>query len=137
VNDDSYLAWAAARKGLIVRLATSIETDFVYPKNILDYLEQRKRWLFGHMQMKKITGEFPRVLEFSLTSQPKVVLEALNEQLRQDPRNILYLFAGLLLEVVAFGAILVGSLSSKRYAKWNVIASTKRFPGGLTRDCKA
>jgi hypothetical protein len=128
INDDAYLAMATISKGLKVRLARNTETKFVFPKTIPEYVEQRRRWLFGHMQIRRIAGEFPQVLEFSLTRQPKLILEVIAEELKQRPRSLFYVAVALLLDTVAFGYALLGSVSMQRHATWQTIESSKRFP---------
>ena len=127
VNDDDFLALAATRKGLKVRMARNVQTSFVYPKSIVEYVQQRKRWLFGHMQMKKMTGEFPQVLEFSLTARSKLVLNVLTKEVRERPRNLFYFCAALLLDIMAFGSVFLATFSNRRIG-WKIIESTKTFP---------
>ncbi|HJW98275.1 MAG TPA: glycosyltransferase family 2 protein, partial [Candidatus Bathyarchaeia archaeon] len=67
--DDSYIAIAAKRKGLI-KFASKAICYNLMPSNVADYVNQRRRWLFGHFQTKKMTGEYPTVLDTIVLSKP-------------------------------------------------------------------
>jgi cellulose synthase/poly-beta-1,6-N-acetylglucosamine synthase-like glycosyltransferase len=128
INDDDYLALLTANKGFKVKFSSEVQVAFVPPKTIPEYLRQRRRWVYGHIQMKRMVGEFPTVLEFSLVRNPKLVTKVVVKQLLNRPRTIFYLAVALLLELVIFEYVLFDGLETRRHLLWNPIGSTKKMP---------
>lgn len=122
--DDSYIAIAAKRKGL-VKFAPEAVCYNLLPSNVADYISQRRRWLYGHFQTKKITGEYPTVLDTMVLSRPGVVLQVLAEEVAEQPKDTGYLASAILVEAVIYSLSLFDRLLCRRYGVWPVIRSTK------------
>jgi hypothetical protein len=95
------------------------------PSNVADYVNQRRRWLFGHLQTKKITGEYPTVLDTIVLSKPIVALQVLAEEMAEKPKDTGYLFSAIVVEAVIYLLSLVDRFFSRQYGVWPVIKSTK------------
>jgi cellulose synthase/poly-beta-1,6-N-acetylglucosamine synthase-like glycosyltransferase len=128
INDDDYLALLTVSKGLKVKFSSEVNVGFVPPKTIPEYLRQRRRWVYGHFQMKRMVGEFPTVLEFSVVRSPRLVTKVVVKQLLNKPRTIFYLAVALLLELIVFGYMLWDGLETRTHLLWNPIESTKKMP---------
>ncbi len=128
VNDDEYLALATVRRKFKVRLASDTEVRFVLPSNIREYLRQRRKWVYGHMQMKRIAGEFPSVMEFSFGRNPRLVVKAIADQLIENPRDFFFLLTAMILEVVVLGWLLPQVMAPRSHLDWKIVESTKKFP---------
>jgi len=122
--DDSYIAIVAKKKGLIKFASKAIGYNLL-PSNLWDYVNQRKRWLFGHFQTKKVTGEYPTVLDTMILYRPDVVLQVLAEEIVERPREIGYLLSAIAVEVVVYLSCVVDHILHRRYGVWPVIKSTK------------
>ena len=122
--DDSYIAIAAKRKGFI-KFASKAVCYNLMPSNVADYVNQRRRWLFGHLQTKKITGEYPTVLDTIVLSKPGVALQVLAEEMAEKPKDTGYLFSAIVVEAVIYLLSLVDRFFSRQYGVWPVIKSTK------------
>jgi cellulose synthase/poly-beta-1,6-N-acetylglucosamine synthase-like glycosyltransferase len=122
--DDSYIAIVAKRKGLIKFASKAIGFNLL-PSNLLDYVNQRKRWLFGHFQTKRITGEYPTVLDTMVLYKPDVVLQVLVEEIVERPREIGYLISAIVVEAVIYVSCIIDHILHRRYGVWPVIKSTK------------
>jgi biofilm PGA synthesis N-glycosyltransferase PgaC len=122
--DDSYIAIVAKRKGLI-KFASKAICYNLMPSNITDYVNQRRRWLFGHLQTKKMTGEYPTVLDTIVLSKPQIALQVLTEEVAERPKDTGYLLSAILVEAVIYALSLFDRLFSRQYGVWPVIKSTK------------
>jgi len=122
--DDSYIAIAAKRKGHI-KFASKAVCYNLMPSNVADYINQRRRWLYGHFQTKKMTGEYPTVLDTVVLSRPGVALKVLAEELAEQPKTAGYLACAILVEGVIYALSMLDRLVDRRYGVWPVIKSTK------------
>jgi len=122
--DDSYIAIAAKRKGLI-KFAPEAVCYNLLPSNIADYINQRRRWLYGHFQTKKITGQYPSVLDTMILLRPGLALQVLAEEVTEKPKETGYLASAIVVEAIIYSLSLFDRVSSRQYGVWPVIKSTK------------
>lgn len=122
--DDSYIAIMAKRKG-IIKFEPNASCYNNMPSNIVDYIKQRKRWLFGHLQTKKLTGEYPTVMDTLVFRKPKMVLEILCDEIKENPNNALFLFFSAIIEAIVYALAVLDRILGRNYAIWPVIRSTK------------
>lgn len=122
--DDSYMAIMARKKGTIAYASKAVGHNLM-PSNIVDYVNQRRRWLFGHFQTKKVTGEFPSVLDTLVFSRPGIVLQVLVEEVAERPKHVLYLVAAMMVEALVYALAVSDHVFHKEYGVWPVIKSTK------------
>lgn len=122
--DDSYIAIVAKRKGHI-KFASEAICYNLMPSNVVDYINQRRRWLYGHFQTKRITGEYPTVLDTVVLSRPGVALQVLAEEVTEQPKAAGYLAGAMLVEAIIYSLSMFDRLLSRRYGVWPVIRSTK------------
>lgn len=124
--DDSYIAVMAKKKGLI-KFASNAVCYNILPSNVADYVNQRRRWLFGHFQTKKMTGEYPTVMDTLVLSRPHLVLQILAEEIRESPSEAGHLLSVIVVEAVVYLLSMLDRLFSRQKAIWPVITSTKRI----------
>jgi cellulose synthase/poly-beta-1,6-N-acetylglucosamine synthase-like glycosyltransferase len=122
--DDSYIAIAARRKGVIAFASGAIGHNLM-PRNIVDYVNQRRRWLFGHFQTKKVTGEFPTVMDTLVFSRPSTVLRVLVEEVAERPERAFFLTAAMVIEALIYVLAVFDHIFRREYGIWPVIRSTK------------
>lgn len=122
--DDSYIAILAKKKGLI-KFAPNAVCYNILPSNIVDYVNQRRRWLSGHFQTKKMTGEYPTVMDTVVLSKPRLVLQILSEEIRELPEEAVYLLSAILVEAVVYLLSMLDRAFSHQTGVWPVIRSTK------------
>jgi len=122
--DDSYIAIAAKRKGHI-KFASKAVCYNLMPSNVADYINQRRRWLYGHFQTKQMTGEYPTVLDTVVLSRPGVALQVLMEEVREQPKAVGYLTCAIVVEAIIYSLSMFDRLVNRRYGVWPVIKSTK------------
>lgn len=122
--DDSYIAIAAKRKGHI-KFASQAICYNLMPSNIADYINQRRRWLFGHFQTKQMTGEYPTVLDTVVLSRPEIAFQVLAEEMAERPKSSGYLASAIVVEAIIYSLSMFDRILSRRYGVWPVIKSTK------------
>jgi len=122
--DDSYIAIVARRKGVIAFASGAVGHNLM-PRNIVDYVNQRRRWLFGHFQTKKVTGEFPTVMDTLVFSRPSVVLRVLVEEVAECPERAVFLVAAVVVEALIYVLAVFDHVLRREYGVWPVIRSTK------------
>ena len=122
--DDSYIAIIAKRKGHII-YAEKAQAYNVMPSRLREYINQRRRWLFGHLQTRKMTGEYPTVMDTIIFSKPKLALKILVEELAENLKRIPFLFAAVLIEGIVYLSAGVDLMMRRKYGIWPVIRSTK------------
>ena len=122
--DDSYIAVMGRRKGLIKYSSRAVAYN-IMPSNLRDYVNQRRRWLFGHFQTQQLTGENPTVMDTVFFSKTATSLKVLVEEVSEDLGRIPYLCAAILLEGLIYVLAVGDSILDKEYGIWPVIQSTK------------
>jgi glycosyltransferase involved in cell wall biosynthesis len=121
VNDDAYLAIQAARKGFKIRYLTETTTGASLPRTLFDYVQQRRRWVYGHFQVGSLLGEYSSVIEFTLTKKPMLVASVVLEELRDRPLELPVLLASLLVEFAVVVLALRDLVLHVKHAPWKVV----------------
>ncbi len=88
VNDDAYVATCARLKDYRVDLAPRAEFVTKVPSTVWDYVAQRRRITFGHMQIKTRMGRFATSIEGMALGHPWVLLRAMVREAASDLLNV-------------------------------------------------
>jgi biofilm PGA synthesis N-glycosyltransferase PgaC len=123
VNDDAYLALIAKKKGWLIKYDTYSRVSICGPQTLSDYFKQRRRVLFGHYQVRNITGESPQHLIFLFHLYPirvsKLILWFCKEY------GLLNFLSFLLVELGVDAAAKLDSILGRNHTKWSISSSTK------------
>ncbi len=123
VNDDAYIAVTAKKKGWLIKFSRESEVAMCGPKTYREYFQQRRRVIFGHYQLRRLTGEPPQYLVHMLPSHPfRVVKLGLWMLTKYDPFTVLTF---LLTEFMVNAAALFDSAAGKAHSQWTTLPSTK------------
>jgi cellulose synthase/poly-beta-1,6-N-acetylglucosamine synthase-like glycosyltransferase len=125
VNDDEYLAIQTVRKALIVKYLPEVVYGTRMPKTVLDYVKQRRRWVFGHVQIRKMLREPSTVLESTFIKKPRVATSIVVEELSAKPKELPVFLASLLVELAVGMFVLRDLACHVTHSPWEVIQSTK------------
>jgi hypothetical protein len=119
VNDGGYLTGLAFARGFKIKFCQDAPVKIAVPSRFSDVVGQRRRVIFGHIQVWKMIGKSPRTLESMLFTSPISGLSILIRNLARQPRLIKSLPVVALGEIIAsLGAILDTVRSTKRYVVW-------------------
>ncbi len=128
VNDDAYMVMEVKSKGFRVKYVSESVCYLLGPRTINDYLRQRRRVLFGHMQLTKLLGEAPPVLKTILYQKP---LEAVHIILTlfktMPPKDISRLPAVVVVELAATSLARWDNFNDKtnHHILWERVNTTK------------
>ncbi len=114
VNDGAYIGGLVRTKGYNVRFSDSAKVRIDVPSRFIDLIIQRRRILFGHLQVWKKLGRPPKTVESMLFIDPLVSITTVVRLLSVRPELIVALPMLVALEVIS------GFL-----AAWDTIRSTE------------
>jgi len=124
VNDDAFLAVATKDIGYSIKYVPSSRVQVYGPQNLSDYLNQRRRIIVGHYQVRKITGKFSQYLFYSLLAKPKPTIAMVVEYFVMA-RRLGGGLAAAFIEVVANLLALSDVIRRKSHAVWSISRTTK------------
>ncbi len=127
INDDAYIAMMANRKGFIVRFDPNAGVRIKAPSTFADLVRQRKRIVYGHYQIKRILGSFPRTIESMAFYDPRRVVRILAEIIKRYPRETLKLVAAIIFEMMVNLLALIDIVRGKSFVLWKRALTTKRL----------
>jgi biofilm PGA synthesis N-glycosyltransferase PgaC len=125
VNDDAYIASCAKRMGFKVVLAPEAKFVVKVPSSIPDYIAQRRRVTFGHLQIREKRGRFATSMEGIALDYPSILLRALVQEAAARPRSIWVALVILELEVFIRLSVWFDVRLGREYARWKRITTTK------------
>jgi len=126
VNDDAYIAVTAKKKGWLIKYEPRASVSISGPKTLSDFIKQRRRIIFGHYQIRKLTGETPQYLVQLAPQHPKKVLQLAMWLCIQS--GILTFLAFSEIEFLLNMSAIVDVLTGKNYTQWSIADSTKAVP---------
>lgn len=124
VNDGAYLAGAAYHAGYSTKFCRAAEVEIDVPLSFADVVRQRRRIVYGHVQIWKSVGRSPRTLESMLPGNPLLSLSILIETLAKSPGLILALPLAIIGEAASIVMAFYDNLSSdKKHTTWERFGS--------------
>ena len=126
INDDEFLAINAARIGFEIRYIRLSLYGTAMPTTVSDYVNQRRRWVYGHLQVGKMLGEYPTVLECTVTKRPILVLSVVVQEIAGRPAELPFFLSSILLELAVAALVLRDCILRVKHYPWDIIESTKR-----------
>lgn len=128
INDDSYIALLAKKKGWLINYNSESCVSICGPRTFSDYIKQRRRILLGHSQVRKTTGEVPQHLLYLFPKHPVIVVQLLLWLIKKYGFITFFTFA--LVELIISCLALIDSISKKPSAVWSIATSTKNLNQG-------
>ena len=123
VNDDAFIAVTAKKKGWLIKYSAEAQVSMCGPKTFREYFQQRRRVIFGHYQLRKLTGESPQYLVHMMPLHPvQTVKLALWLFTHYDPVT---LATFLLTEFLVNAAAIFDFALRKTHFQWTALPSTK------------
>jgi len=128
INDDAYIGMAIRSKGYKIVYVPQSVCYIFGPSTILDYLNQRRRVLFGHRQLTQVLGKPPTVLKTLLFHRPYDALRIFLQEVRTSkPMDLVRILGVVILEGIASLLAFWDSRKNRleRHILWDRINSTK------------
>ena len=124
VNDGAYLAGTAYKAGYSIKFCQEARVKIDVPNSFVDLMRQRRRIVYGHLQIRKSVGESPRTLESMFIKNPLLSMSILVKTLCRSPRSMLALPVALVGEAVSVVLAMCDNLtSSKKHTLWDRFGS--------------
>ena len=127
INEDAYLAVCASSKNLLVKYNPKAVVHIKTPTTIVDYINQRRRIIFGHHRVKQFTNQYPSNLESMLFSTPLRTLNILLDEIKEQPKHIPKFLLAVFLELLINALAIKDLLLRKEHTLWKVAHSTKNL----------
>jgi glycosyltransferase involved in cell wall biosynthesis len=124
VNDDAYVATFARNRGFKVVHAANANFVLKVPSTIPDYIAQRQRVTFGHLQIKAQMGRFANIEGMAL-DQTAILARAMIREAASHPMSMIRIVFLLELEVMVRLLAWLDLRVGKQHTLWNTIATTK------------
>ncbi len=119
VNDGAYIAGTAKLLGYSVRFCEGASVSIDLPSRIVDVVRQRRRILFGHFQVWRMTNRIPKTVESLLLIKPLISFQIAARTIAENPKLILVLPLALVSETASL-LLAIGDVarSTKRHRVW-------------------
>ena len=124
VNDDAYVATFARSKGFKVTHATEANFVLKVPTSISDYIAQRRRVTFGHLQIKNQMGRFANIEGLAIDHTMIIALAMIREA-ASHPQSIIGALFLMELETAIRLLAWLDVRTGRQHAIWNRITTTK------------
>ncbi|MEM2340315.1 MAG: glycosyltransferase [Candidatus Bathyarchaeia archaeon] len=125
VNDDAYVAKRAEEMGYRSEICGGAKVYIRAPRTVLDYVAQRRRITFGHLQLWRRIGLYPGCVENAALKSPSLLLRTAIQMVLGRPSELPYLLAGIILEAFAAILALIDTLRGKSHSLWEIARTTK------------
>ncbi len=132
VNEDAYIAIVARRAGFRIEFEDNAIAYMRGPGTVSDYVSQRRRVHFGHIQVMKSTGNYPTTFEEQVLLRPALFFRLLRDELRILGGGLRELLFGGALEVVSLLLSGFDRVLGKTHVVWRMVESTKNLSGPMS-----
>jgi len=119
VNDGAYIGGLVRTRGFSVKFSEDAKVRITVPHTAIDLIRQRRRIIFGHVQVWKELGHAPRTLESMLLMDPLASFKTLVRVVSGRPRliaSIPLLLAGESISVLM--GLFDAARSTDRHTVW-------------------
>jgi cellulose synthase/poly-beta-1,6-N-acetylglucosamine synthase-like glycosyltransferase len=125
VNDDAFIAVTAKKKRWLIKFEPKSRVLICGPATLSEYFQQRRRIMYGHYQVKKLTGDPPQHLMYLMPCYPLKAMKLGMVLIKEH--SIPAVIAFLLTEFAANAAATIDVFLKKSHSKWNALPSTKQL----------
>ncbi len=124
INDGAYIGGLVNARGSLVKFSASAMVKIEVPNSFMDLIRQRRRIIFGHVQVWKKLGRPPRTIESMLFMRPLISVRTLAKLFSERPRLMTAFPVVVLGELISTFMALVDSLGSgEKHTIWKRTAS--------------
>jgi biofilm PGA synthesis N-glycosyltransferase PgaC len=119
VNDGAYIAGRIRERGFRVAFQPEAVVQIDVPRRMIDLIRQRRRILFGHIQVKRLLGKAPRTVETMMFFSPAQSVKIVIRMLANKPRRLFVLPVAAMGELIALaGALWDTFVSNAGHTVW-------------------
>jgi cellulose synthase/poly-beta-1,6-N-acetylglucosamine synthase-like glycosyltransferase len=119
VNDGAYIAGRAKLRGYSVKFCSTASVQIDVPTRTVDLIRQRRRIIFGHFQVWRLTGRSPKTVESLFLVTPKFSMSLVVRNVAHSPKLIKILPLAFVSEALSFLLGMKDTVtSSDRHGVW-------------------
>jgi len=120
VNDGAFLAGTAYKAGYTIKFCGEAKVIIDVPATVWELTQQRRRILYGHLQILKRVGQSPRTVESLLADNPVLSLSILVKTVARSPTLLVALPIAIISEAISTLLAQFDTLSSStKHVKWD------------------
>ena len=120
VNDGAYIAGRARLRGYSIKFCNDALVQIDVPRRTVDLIRQRRRIIFGHFQVWRLTGRSPKTVESLFLLTPKFSMSLIVRTVARSPKLIKILPLALVSEGLSFLLGMRDAISStSRHEVWD------------------
>jgi cellulose synthase/poly-beta-1,6-N-acetylglucosamine synthase-like glycosyltransferase len=126
VNDGAYIGGIMKLRGYSIKFCSNAKVVIDVPERVTDLIRQRRRVIFGHFQVWRLTGHSPKTVESLLLFSPTISLRIVVKVLAMNPRLVKIVPITLVSEAISFLLALKDTLSknsSRKHEVWKRYAN--------------
>ncbi|MEM3769638.1 MAG: glycosyltransferase [Candidatus Bathyarchaeia archaeon] len=124
VNDDAYMGVICQKKNYKIVFEEKAIALFRGPETIADYINQRRRVVYGHLRVEKETKVAPMILETSPLSDKIAII---SRWFKKNWKTLHYLLAACFLEAIVNAMARIDFKKGKSLHKvWKIATTTKK-----------
>ena len=120
INTERYVDAVVKRKGFKVVHAPKAITYTKQPDNLRDFLNQRRRNIFGHLQQKEINIAAPHI-------EPRIVLPLVFKSLKPNLSKFFWVVIMIAIWSISYILAWYDFLRGRSYVRWKAIRSSKKI----------
>jgi biofilm PGA synthesis N-glycosyltransferase PgaC len=128
VNVDTYIDLCIHRRGYPVLPSRKVKVLVRLPESIPDFLAQRRRIYYGHMQIKRLFGTYASSMEGIFSRKPWLAFRSAVQEVRINSRLMFEVWPVLLVEVLAYAGACLDLVRRSDHVKWKMISTAKWRP---------
>ena len=113
-------------RGYSIKFCSNAKVVIDVPERVTDLIRQRRRVIFGHFQVWRLTGHSPKTVESLLLFSPTISLRIVVKVLAMNPRLVKIVPITLVSEAISFLLALKDTLSknsSRKHEVWKRYAN--------------
>lgn len=124
VNEDEYICLEAQKTGHMIRYVPTLEVYNSVPKTFSDYVTQRRRVIFGHLQMREF-GFRPYTMNFRIWEDFMEFSRIIFRLIRKYPQDVLTIHLTIIMEIISHLFARKDLKTKMKHVLWKVAKSAK------------
>lgn len=125
INDDAYLCLKSIEMGMKVIYDDESVVKSVVPSNFFDIITQRRRIIYGHMQLMKMKMD-PMVMDTLLFNNIRIFFLIFVDFIRKHREDLLYLPITVAAETISMILARIDFISGKDHRVWRIVPRESR-----------
>jgi biofilm PGA synthesis N-glycosyltransferase PgaC len=126
INEDAYIGIIATSRNLRTRYCSDATVYIKAPSNVVDFIKQRRRIIYGHYRVKSLTGKFSPTLQSMATLNSNKTVRIVADEIKEHPKDIFKFILAIGLEATANILGVADLLFRREHILWKRVDSTKK-----------